>query len=243
DLAPDFRVLAVTLSAAILTGIFFGLLPAWRSSREDPALLLQQNARNLGGGSGKLGKLLIVAQVALSLILLLGAGLFVRSFQRLRSVNFGFDESALLEVTLNPQPGGYDHLDMNSYHRQLLQRIAAIPGVTSVSYADISIPAPQLWHELVSPSSADPNTGVHFSAGGATVSSNFFHTLGISLLGGRELSDADDQTILPLPSSAGASPTGFSRGAMPLAKLFALVSCPIFKTFKSSASPRMPEFP
>src|SRR5208282_5539883 len=79
DLAPDFRVLAVTLSAAILTGIFFGLLPAWRSSREDPALLLQQNARNLGGGSGKLGKLLIVAQVALSLILLLGAGLFVRS--------------------------------------------------------------------------------------------------------------------------------------------------------------------
>jgi predicted permease len=198
DLAPDFRVLAVTLSVAILTGIFFGLLPAWRSSREDPALLLQQNARSLGTGSGKLGKSLIVTQVALSLILLLGGGLFVRSFQRLRSVNFGFDESALLEVTLNPQPGGYDHLDMNSYHWQLLQRIAAIPGVTSVSYADISIPAPQLWHELVSLSSADPNTGVHFSADGTMVSSNFFHTLGISLLGGRVFNDADDQNHPPV---------------------------------------------
>jgi predicted permease len=194
DLAPDFRVLAMTFSAAILTCIFFALLPAWRSSREDPALLLQQNERNLSVGSSKLGKSLIVTQVALSFILLLGAGLFVRSFLRLRSVNFGFDESALLEITLNPQPGGYDHLDMNSYHRQLLERIAAIPGVTSISYADISIPAPQLWHELVSLSSADPNTGVHFSADGATVSPNFFHTLGISLLGGRTFDDADDQS-------------------------------------------------
>jgi predicted permease len=193
DLTPDLRVLALTLSIAVLTGILFGLAPAWRSSRQDPALTLQQNSRGLGSGSSKLGKLLIVAQVALSLVLLLAAGLFVRSFQRLRSVNFGFDESGLLEVTLNPQPGGYEHLDMNSYHRQLLQRISAIPGVTSVGYAGTSIPAPQFWHEMVSLSSADPEAGTHFSADATSVSPQFFNTLNIPLLGGRAFTDADDE--------------------------------------------------
>jgi predicted permease len=193
DLAPDLRVLALTLSVAILTGILFGLAPAWRSSRQDPALALQQNTRSFSSASGKLGKILIVAQVALSLVLLLGAGLFVRSFQRLRSVHFGFDQAALLEVSLNPRPGGYEHLDMDNYHRQLLQRVAALPGVASAGYADFSIPAAQLWHETASLSSVDPSTGVHFPANGATISPGFFETLGISLLAGRSFNDADDE--------------------------------------------------
>jgi predicted permease len=193
DLRPDLRVLAVTLSIAIATGILFGLAPAWRCARQDPAFVLQQNSRSSGGGSGRLGKSLIVAQIALSLVLLIGAGLFVRSFQRLRSVNFGFDESGLLDVTLNPRPGGYDNLDMASYHKQLLRRIAVLPGVISVSYADISIPSPQLWHETVSVSSADPVTGIQFSADGTMVSPGFFKTLGIPLLGGREFGDTEDQ--------------------------------------------------
>jgi predicted permease len=192
DLSPDLRVLGVTLSIAALTGILFGLAPAWRCSHQDPALLLQQNARSLGGSS-RLGKSLIVAQIALSLVLLISAGLLVRSFLRLRSVNFGFNESGLLDVTLNPRPGGYDNLDMDSYHKQLLRRIGAIPGVISVSYADISIPSPQLWHEMVSTSSADPNTGTEFSADGTMVSPDFFKTLGIPLLGGREFGDTEDQ--------------------------------------------------
>jgi putative ABC transport system permease protein len=184
---PDLRVLALTLSVAALTGILFGLAPAWRCCRQDPASVLQQNARRLGGGSAKLGKSLIVAQVALSLVLLFGAGLFVRSFERLRSVNLGFDESRLLQITLNPRPGGYDNLDMASYHKQLLQRIAGIPGVSSVGYADFSIPSPEVWHETVSRSSADANMGVHFLANGAMVSPHLLETLAIPLLDGRDL--------------------------------------------------------
>jgi predicted permease len=193
DLSPDLRVLALTLSVAALTGILFGLAPAWRCSRQDPASVLQQNAQSLGGGSAKLGKSLIVAQVALSLVLLFGAGLFVRSFERLRSVNLGFDESRLLQITLNPRPGGYDRLDMASYHKQLLQRIAGIPGVSSVGYADFSIPSPQAWHETVSRSSADVNTGIHFLANGAMVSPHLLETLGIPLLDGREFDETADQ--------------------------------------------------
>src|SRR6266404_2599891 len=193
DLSPDLRVLLLTVSVAILTGILFGLAPAWRCSREDPASVLQQNVRSLSGGANKLSKALIITQVALSLVLLLGAGLFVRSFQRLRAVDLGFKQSSLLQIRLNPKPGGYDKLDMGSYHKQLVQRIASIPGVSSVGFADFSIPSSQAWHETVSSSPADPNTGIHFIADGATVSPGFFHMLGIPLLRGRDFDETEDQ--------------------------------------------------
>jgi putative ABC transport system permease protein len=193
DLRPDLTVLSLAVSAGLFTGILFGLAPAWRCSREDPPSLLQQNARNLSGGAGKLGKVLIVTQVALSLILLLGAGLFVRSFERLRSLDLGFNQSSLLQVKLNPKPAGYDKLDMSSYHKQLLQRIANIPSVSSVAFVDFSIPSPNAWHETVSLASADPNTGIHLLADGTTVSSGFFQTLGIPLLRGRPFQETDDQ--------------------------------------------------
>jgi len=193
DLRPDLTVLSLAMLVGLFTGILFGLAPAWRCSREDPASLLQQNARSLSGGAGKLGKALIVMQVALSLILLLGAGLFVRSFERLRSLDLGFNQSSLLQVRLNPKPGGYDKLDMGSYHKQLLQRIANIPNVSSVAFVDFSIPSPNAWHETVSLASADPNTGIHHLADGTTVSSGFFQTLGIPLLLGRPFQETDDE--------------------------------------------------
>jgi predicted permease len=193
DLSPDLRVLALTLSVAMLTGILFGLLPAWRSSCEDPASVLQQNARTLSGGASKLSKALIITQVALSFVLLLGAGLFLRSFQRLRSVDLGFNQSSLLQIRLNPKPGGYDKLDMASYHRHLVQRIAGIPGVSSVGFADFSIPSPRAWHETVSSALADPDAGIHLMADAATVSPEFFKVLGIPLLRGHDFEEMQDE--------------------------------------------------
>ena len=128
DLSPDWRVLSLTASVAILTGILFGLAPAWRCSREDPASVLQQTARSLAGSTGKLGKALIVTQVALSLMVLLGAGLLVRSFQRLGRIDPGVEKESVLEVSLYPRPGGYQNLDVNSYHRQLIEQIFSNPG-------------------------------------------------------------------------------------------------------------------
>jgi predicted permease len=193
NLSPDLRVLSLTISVAILTGLLFGLAPAWRSSCEDPASTLQQNARSVSSGTGELSKVLIITQVALSLVLLLGAGLFVRSFQRLRTVDLGFNQSSLLQIRLNPKPGGYDNLDMGRYHKQLVQRIASIPGVSSVGFADFFIPSPEAWHETVSSSPGDPNTGVHLIADGATVSPGFFQMLGIPLLRGRDFDETEDQ--------------------------------------------------
>lgn len=193
DVSPDLRVLSLTASVAILTGILFGIAPAWRSSHEDPATVLQQNARNLGGGAGKLSKALIVTQVALSLVLLLGAGLLARSFEKLLSVDLGFLKDSLLEVTLYPRPGGYQNLDRNSYHKQLLQRVSSLPGVASVSFGDATIPSPQGWHDTVSPMTADPSTGIRLMGHAALVSPGFFRTLGIPLLGGRDFYESDDE--------------------------------------------------
>ncbi len=193
DVSPDLRVLSLTASVAILTGILFGVAPAWRSSREDPATVLQQNARSLSSGTGKLSKALIISQVALSLVLLLGAGLLTRSFEKLRSIDLGFQKESLLEITLYPKPGGYQNLDLNSYHKQLLARISSLPGVGSVSFGDATIPSPQGWHDPVSPMTADSSTGARFLANAAEVSPTFFRTLGIPLLRGRDFTEADDQ--------------------------------------------------
>ena len=186
-------MLSLTASVAILTGILFGLAPAWRCSREDPASVLRQNAPSLSGGTGKLSKVLIITQVALSLVLLMGAGLFVRSFERLRSIDLGFDKVSLLEVRLNPRPGGYQNLDMKSYHKQLIERISSLPGVGSVSFSTDSIPSPETWHDTVSATAADPNTGTRLMTNAATVSPGFFRTLGIQLLRGRGFEETDDE--------------------------------------------------
>ena len=192
DLRPDWRVLSLTASVAILTGILFGLAPAWRCSREDPASVLQQNARSLAGTTGKLGKALIVTQIALSLMLLLGAGLLARSFQRLCSVDPGLEES-VLEVGLYPRPGGYRDLDMNGYHWQLIERISNLPGVGSVGFSDVSIGGGRRWQDTVSTMSDASSPGVGMMTNAAMVSPGFLRTLGISLVRGGDFDWTDDE--------------------------------------------------
>jgi predicted permease len=192
DLRPDWRVLSLTASVAIVTGILFGLAPAWRASREDPASVLQQTARSLAGGTGKLGKALIVTQVALSVTVLLGAGLLVRSFRKLCSIDPGLEQS-VLELSLYPRPGGYQNLDMNSYRRQLAARISSVPGVVSAGFSDASLPDQGGWGDTVSTMAgvSSPDAGV--MAKEAMVSPGFFPTVGISLVRGRNFEDTDDE--------------------------------------------------
>lgn len=188
DLGPDLRVLSVALGMALLTGVLLGLAPACYASNQDPASVLKRGAGNSGRSVGMLTKALIIAQVALSLILLTSAGLLVKSFQHLRSATLGFDKDNLLEASLSPTPGGYGQLDMNSYHRQLIERIATMPGVRSVCYGDAAIPNRGGWHDDASPVSGDTSA----TANAMMVSPGFFDTLGIQLLKGRDFYDRDD---------------------------------------------------
>jgi len=198
DLRPDWRVLCVTAAAAILTGILFGIAPAWRASRENPIAAMQKNTRSLSGGAGGLGKALIVAQVALSLVLLLGAGLLVRSFQRLRSIDLGFERENLLEVVLYPRPGGYQNLDTMAYHSQLIDNVARMPGVQSAGFGDGTIPSPEGWKEMAAPASSDPSSPDKVMVHATFVSPNFLRTLGIQMVRGREFESSDDERHPPV---------------------------------------------
>lgn len=192
DLRPDWRVLLVTAAVSILTGILFGVGPAWRCSREDPASVLQRNARSLGGATGKLGKALMVTQVAISLVLLLSAGLLARSFQKLSTADLGFEEH-VLQVSLHPRPRGYENLDLNAYRRQLVERISSIAGVLSVGFSDFSDPGRRGWQEAVStmPEASNPNAGVMTTS--VMVSPGFLKALGIGLVLGRDFDWSDDE--------------------------------------------------
>jgi hypothetical protein len=161
DLRPDWRVFAFTAAAAILTGALIGLVPAWQMSRQEPALVLRH--RGADRGTGRSGKLLIVAQIALSLVLLFGAGLLLRTFENLRSSDPGFQKTGILEAAVRLQPAADNNgPDMNSYRRQLVERAGALPGAISAAFSDLPVPAGgQGWKETVSPSGAHGNSEIN----------------------------------------------------------------------------------
>jgi predicted permease len=193
NLRPDLRVLGVTMAAAILTGVLFGLAPAWRSARQDPAAVLQHNTRSLASGGNRVSQALIVAQVSLSLILLLGAGLLVKSFQKLHSLDLGFAKDRLLEVSVHGRPEGHAKADARAYHQQLIERITRLPGVRAVGFAEDFLPSPEGWHDAVSAATSDWSRASDGMADTALVSPDFFRTVGIPLLRGREFDWTDDE--------------------------------------------------
>jgi predicted permease len=192
DVRPDWRVLSFTSAMAILTGILFGVAPAWRASCQDPASVLQRNARGVGAAIGKAGKALMIVQVALSLVLLLGAGLLLRSFQNLCRVKTGFEER-VVAVSAYPRPAGYRNLDMNSYRRQLMQRISETPGVVSAGFSDYSGPGEKGWQDAVSTMTAALNPNAEVMAMSLMISPGFLRTLGIRVLLGRDFDWMDDE--------------------------------------------------
>ncbi len=193
DLRPDLSVLGVTLAAAILTGVLFGLAPAWRSSRHNPAAVLQQSARSLAGGASRLSRSLMAAQVALSLIPLLGASLLSKSFQKLHSLDLGFAKDSLLEVSVHGRPEDHIKADARAYHQQLTERLTRLPGVRAVGFAEGFLPSPEGWHDAVSAATSDWSRASNVMADTTLVSPDFFRTIGIPLLRGREFDWTDDE--------------------------------------------------
>jgi predicted permease len=192
DASPDLRVLAFTVLAALVTGLLFGVAPAWMVVRADPANALQRSARTVHSGTLTLGKVLISAQIALSLILVIGALLFVRSLQNLRSADVGFRRDGLTLFELFPTAGGRQRMsDRVAYYQELAERLRGIPGVESVSYSHMG---PVLSYEFMDSvsvlSSETPPLQAVFDA----VGPGFFHLAGMRLLAGREFTWRDNET-------------------------------------------------
>jgi predicted permease len=137
DVSFDWHVFAYAFGAALLSGIAVGLWPAWRSSRADVNSLLQEGGRSDSAGAGRqrFRNFLVAAQVAGSLILLVIAGLLVRSLQHAGDLRLGFDPSNVLNVTVDPHQIGYDEKQEREFYRQLEARVRMLPGVQSASLA------------------------------------------------------------------------------------------------------------
>jgi predicted permease len=203
DVSFDWHVFAYAFGAAFLSGIVIGLLPAWKSSRADVNGLLQEGGRSdtAGVGRQRFRNFLVTAQVAGSLILLVIAGLLVRSLQHAGSINLGFDPGHLLNVTVDPHQIGYDEKQEREFYRQLEARARTLPGVQSVSLA-FGTP---MGHLDVVNGGAVSIEGHPIPVGQQAptvffnnVDPGYLETMRIPLLRGRSLSDRDNQNAPPV---------------------------------------------
>lgn len=216
-LSLESRVLGFTSGVALLTGLLFGVASAVQAARQNPAGALQEGARAIGGGAGRFGKLLMCAQVALSVVLLAGAGLFVRSLENLRAFNPGFLNSGVLSVQLFPVPNGYRNIDNVSYYSQLIRSAAAIPGVRGAALAHFVPGWTRIPGETVSRADTSTTGEAARPADFAIAGPGLFDTIGISLLRGRDFAWQDTEqtrhvTILSEKLAAELFPSGDAVG-------------------------------
>src|SRR5262245_19920832 len=138
ELQPDYRVLGFNLGVAVLTGILFGLAPAVQTTRPDLTSALKSAIPTLASGAGRfdLRKILVIAQVALSLSLLVGAELFVRTLQNLKGLDLGFRADKVLLLSMSPSLNGYKPEQARNFYAQLLERVKTLPRAQSCSMAD-----------------------------------------------------------------------------------------------------------
>ena len=196
DVHPDLNVLGFTVAVCVLTGVLFGLAPALRATRVELTPALKQTTGSLGTTREKMytSKSLVVAQVALSVVLLFCAGLFVRTLVNLETTNIGFSRDNLLLFGISPKNAGYKGQRYADLCREIQSRVAQLPGVKSATSSLILLLSGNLRVGIIKVPgySAGPNenTRVFF----LPVGDDFLSTMGIPLLRGRDLSPRDDES-------------------------------------------------
>ena len=209
----DLRVLAFTAAVSVLTGILFGLAPAFRGMRLDLTPALKKSLPALSSGASRsrwlhLSGSLVIAQVALSVLVLAGAGLLVRTLKNLKSIDPGFDTRNLLLFDVDTSLNGYTKAQTHSLYSQLLQRIEALPGVLSATYSFDSLLSDNYWNTSFRISGETQNS--QHATYGLAVGPRFFETMRIPLKAGRVFAPED----FPLgPESLHRTSTRLAPGA------------------------------
>jgi predicted permease len=196
ELSVDGSVLAFTFGASLLTGLFFGLAPALQSAKTNLTETLKEGERNSSPSHNRAGKLLVISEVALTLVLLVGAGLLVKSFWRLSQVNPGFNPQNVLamQISINARPEEGPRVD--NFLSEVRQRVQQLPGVQSVSVSN-GLPfeganfPPIVLEGKPAPALGQDPTGLLYY-----VSTDYFKTMGIDLVRGR-LFSSDDRKDTP----------------------------------------------
>ena len=194
--SPDLRILLFTAGVACLTGLIFGLAPAFQATRPNLAPTLKDQAGAVVGGGGqvRLRKGLVTAQVTLSLLLLIGAGLFIRSLRNLHDLGPGFPQDHLIAFNIDPSLNGYASDRAKLLYRQLTDALSAIPGVQSASLAAMRILEDNEWDSSVTVEGFVPKPGDGPEPYMNSISPGYFNTLGVPFAAGRDFTvkDVDD---------------------------------------------------
>lgn len=195
DSGIDDSRLLYSLGLVALTAVVFGLLPAWRSARLDPARQIKAGAVTGPGWAGRFraGDLLVVGQVALAVIALVGGGLFLRHLAEARSIELGFEPEELAVMTVAPGDQGYDEEEVRRFYREIEERVRALPGVESATWsANRLLRGSIVQHHVFLPGGQEPLTGGdRFFHRTNAVRPGFLRTAGIALLQGRDFDSSD----------------------------------------------------
>jgi len=196
--ALDWRILAFVLLITGVTGAVFGIAPAIRATGMNVSAALKDTSRSLVGSRSILGKSLLIVQVAISLVLLVGAGLFLRTLHNLRHVDVGFNPQNLVLFRVNPQLNRYDEKRMFTLYRELIDRLGAVPGVRAVAMSQPALLSGSVnstgifVQGRVYPPGRPQGDSVSINR--LVISPNFFDVMGIPIVMGRGLTDRDTQT-------------------------------------------------
>jgi predicted permease len=193
---PDARILGFTALVSILTGMVFGFVPAWQATRVELADTLKDQTASVVGGrlQLRLRKGLVVVQVALSLVLLIGAGLFVRSLANLQGTQPGFQVERLSAFTVDPSLLAYDEGRRMTFFRQLHHNVQAVRGVESAALTVIRVLANEEWDSVITVEGYARRPGEVVSPFCNAVSKGYFKTLGMPMLAGRDFDERDAAT-------------------------------------------------
>jgi putative ABC transport system permease protein len=190
---PDLRVGLFTAALALTTALMFGLIPALQGSRPELNRTLREEAGNLSGGTrhARFRKGLVVAQVALSMLLVAGAGLFARSLYNLKTLDTGLKVDNLLTFRVDPSLNGYDQIRIKRFYHQLLQDIRTIPGIQSASVAQVPALTGNANGRTIQVQGYTPKQDENMNPYTNEVAPDYFRTMGMPLLMGREFDDRD----------------------------------------------------
>jgi predicted permease len=200
DLHPDVRILAFTMVVSFLTGVLFGLAPGLRAARTDLNFALKGSATGTTRGGRhagmSMGRVLVAGQIAVSLSVLIVAGLFLHSLQKLASLNPGFDHDHLLQFNLMfLEANGYKGAGIHQLHQQLLERLETVPGVRGATLAFMGLFTGNGFGNQVSVDGSLPKPDPEYYSQGDLVSPRHFATIGQPLLMGRDITPADERSV------------------------------------------------
>jgi predicted permease len=187
----DWRVVAFLVAVSTTTGVMFGIAPALGATRAEVNSGLKMSSRTVGRSGSRLGKSLVVAQVTISLVLLVGAGLFLRTVQNLRRVDIGFNPHNVLLFQINPALNGYDAEKRNPLYVDIDARLRAIGGVRAVAWSNPSLMSPRRFSSQIYMQGRAYPQRQGDPISGATVSPSFFDTMEIPLSAGRSFTERD----------------------------------------------------